>query len=109
MVWDMLGDAGRGWCKIVETKNIVDEYEGVSDTESGMSSILSSSSSLAPSRTRSPEPSFDPTSSFVLPKLDFSSSFTTSRENMVPFPPSPPPAASEFSFSDVSPPFSEYG
>ena len=37
MVWDMLGDAGRGWCKIVETKNIVDKYEGVSDTESGMS------------------------------------------------------------------------
>ena len=108
MVWDILGDAGKGWCKVIETNNIPDESEGISDVESGMSSMLSSRASPVPSRGRSPGPAFDPASSFVLPTLDFSSSFAASRDNAGSFLPSPPLHATELSFSDVSPPCSEY-
>lgn len=109
MVMDVLGDAGRGWCKVVEMREAEEESDMVSDTESGMSSLLSSRASPLHSGLRSPEPHFDPAASFVLPTLDFSSSFIASSESIVTYPPSPPLSPPESRFSDASPPLSDYG
>lgn len=108
MVRDVLGDAGRGWCKVVEMKQMEDVCDDISEPESGMSSILSSRASPLHSRARSPEPDFDPAASLVLPTLDFSSSFIASSENTSIYPPSPPHSLHELSSTDSFPPFSDY-
>jgi len=72
------GEIGQGWCVFEEVwhneanaKGLLSEAE---EEDDDADSILSPSSSLASELTGSPAP-VDPTRSFVMPTLDFSSSF----------------------------------
>ena len=94
----VLGDAGRGWCRIIEIR----DYEPKSLVEDP----------LALARTSSID-DHDPATSVVLPTLDFSASFHATCESISSHstpPPSPPrsgasspmPSVSDLSFSPSS-------
>lgn len=86
-VREVLGDAGRGWCEVIEMKDECDEKISSIGCESGFSSSIST-------RSTSPE-TFDPSASVVLPTLDFSASFMATQtcspsSDSQSMPPSPP-------------------
>jgi hypothetical protein len=85
----VLGESGTGWCVLEETH--LNEYDADEDAFSETSSILSGIG-LEPEDPHVPRPqaqAMDPAQSFVLPTLDFSSSFLTRS-------PSPSRTASDF-------------
>ncbi|KAI5118421.1 hypothetical protein M0805_005505 [Coniferiporia weirii] len=101
-VREVLGEAGLGWCRIVEFK----EYGEESESESGMSSFISS---------RSLSPDIDPAASVVLPTLDFSASFLAvsnmSRppSPLISFPSSPALSDLDMGFSPLDSMFEDMG
>ncbi|KAJ7921453.1 hypothetical protein B0H13DRAFT_1708080 [Mycena leptocephala] len=71
----VLGESGTGWCVLEETH--LNEYDADDDAFSEMSSILSGMG-LEAEDAHVPRPqaqAMDPAQSFILPTLDFSSSF----------------------------------
>ena len=122
MVKSILGEAGKGWCRLVEiNENECKDEE--SELESGMSSLVSSGSSSISgncnSREITPpfprERSVDPAASFILPTLDFSSSFIAAAESteyeiprpLISFPPSPALSAFEHSTGSLASDFDD--
>ncbi|TDL27664.1 hypothetical protein BD410DRAFT_782801 [Rickenella mellea] len=106
MVRGVIGEGGSGWCELEESW---DEHESDSAmSESGLSALSSGLSSGLHSGYVSPMSGLDmdPAQSFVLPRLDFSSSFrASSATSAIPhgsFPPSP--ALSSRSDIDVGSP-----
>ncbi|KAL5528926.1 hypothetical protein ACEPAG_4900 [Sanghuangporus baumii] len=98
MVKNVLGDAGRGWCRMIEIKH--DEGKNLSEGERTSTPI-------------STVDEHDPATSVILPTLDFSASFHATCESLASHsspPPSPPlsgasspmPSVSELSFSPSS-------
>ena len=86
MVKDLLGDAGRGWCKVVELKeddcNTCDRVEEDALSSAGLSSSLSSPSSpFSMSRSLSSD-MVDPSHSVILPTLDFSNSLLDQHQSI---------------------------
>ncbi|KAJ6593159.1 hypothetical protein B0H19DRAFT_1204918 [Mycena capillaripes] len=72
----VIGESGTGWCVLEETHGDAAEHESDEDAFSDTSSILSGMDDL-----EDPHPqaiAMDPAQSFVLPTLDFSSSFLAS-------------------------------
>lgn len=87
-VRSIIGESGSGWCALEELRTIPEEDDD--DAFSDTSSILSGISGEYEDQMERPPQFEEPTGSFILPTLDFSSSFSTSR------------AASDFDmFSDV--------
>ncbi|KAK0207647.1 hypothetical protein IW262DRAFT_522578 [Armillaria fumosa] len=87
-VRSIIGESGSGWCALEELQTIPEEDE--EDAFSDTSSILSGISGEYEDQIERSSQFEEPTGSFILPTLDFSSSFITSR------------AASDFDmFSDV--------
>lgn len=85
MVRDVMGDAGRGWCRVVEMEDYDFEDE----------------------RSRCVSPEVDPAASVVLPTLDFSASFhaacaTPTAHSNPPSPPMSPPTSPFFNASELS-------
>ncbi|THH31543.1 hypothetical protein EUX98_g2659 [Antrodiella citrinella] len=80
----VLGEAGMGWCVLEEVRR-EDEMQEQADMEDMLSAMSST-------RASSPAPvhqDIDPSSSFVLPTLDFSSSFPVQSDVWVPRPSTP--------------------
>jgi hypothetical protein len=97
MVRKVIGDAGKEWCQLVESR----EDDGT-ESLSGISSLSNFTSPVESTmHTRAHSPAFDPSASFVLPTLDFSSEFLergTSRGASAvstSFPPSPALSSSD--------------
>lgn len=101
-VRSVIGESGTGWCALEEVQGAIDtsnmrsheEDSDSSETSSILSGLTADDSFVAPTE---PPPYIDPSSSFVLPTLDFSSSFV----NTIRSTPSTPPVVSR-SFSDQS-------
>lgn len=103
-VRDVLGDSGRGWCQLKEVRP-ADGHEG---SDFGSECSLSTISSPPSTPTSSSRMNVDPSSSLILPRLDFSSDFVRSSAaysySSTSLPPSPPnsyPASPALSVSDL--------
>ncbi|KAJ6488226.1 hypothetical protein C8R47DRAFT_1127043 [Mycena vitilis] len=81
----VIGESGTGWCVLEETRDdLDDEDEGAfSDTSSILSGMDGGQENVQPV-------AMDPAQSFVLPTLDFSSSFLASASTWASPSPSPP-------------------
>jgi len=118
MVRGVIGESGTGWCEIEEVrKGEEDEMDSVlsemsSVADEGLESENVNHSPFAPSALMHEHPQIDPSQSFVLPTLDFSSSFYAASRQSV----APPltPISSGFStptsdiHSPLSPSFSDH-
>jgi len=95
-VRSVIGESGTGWCELYEVDNnnlsssssACGDDDELSETESGISDL----SSLYGDEEHRAEGLIDPSQSFVLPTLDFSSSFLAT-----PHSPAPSPALSRTS------------
>ncbi|KAL4248148.1 hypothetical protein ABKN59_008302 [Abortiporus biennis] len=76
-VRSILGEAGTGWCLLEEVRK--DEQQAEQDEMEELMSSLTTPGSSTP-----PTVEIDPASSFVLPTLDFSASFSTSQPQWTP-------------------------
>ncbi|KAJ7286848.1 hypothetical protein C8J57DRAFT_572629 [Mycena rebaudengoi] len=97
----VIGESGTGWC-VLEERRTDDEFDADEDALSETSSILSGIMDEEQHLPSPPSVHIDPAQSFVLPTLDFSSTFLASAQVS--------PAASErFSSPAPSEHFSHYG
>ena len=80
-VRSILGEAGTGWCVLEEVR----EVDTTTDTDDALSELTSGSG------VHSPAEHMDPSTSFILPTLDFSASFARETDSWArAIPPSPP-------------------
>ncbi|KAH8824701.1 hypothetical protein DL96DRAFT_1614775 [Flagelloscypha sp. PMI_526] len=106
----VIGESGTGWCALEEHRStesrdsvIIDGpgsgYDSdASDTSSMLSGIMGDESCFSEVESVPSTPPIDPSGSFVLPTLDFSSSFIESIQST---PPTPPMSDFDY-FSDSS-------
>lgn len=76
-VRSVIGESGSGWCVLEELRTIPEEDED--DAFSDTSSVFSGISGECEDQMEGPLQFEEPTGSFILPTVDFSSSFITSR------------------------------
>lgn len=78
-VRSVIGEAGSGWCVLEEVNHFEDDEDNLSDTSSVLSEISGEESApLTRTHSGTAVGMMDPGQSFVLPTLDFSSSFIAS-------------------------------
>ncbi|KAK0203156.1 hypothetical protein DFS33DRAFT_1374984 [Desarmillaria ectypa] len=77
-VRSIIGESGSGWC-VLEERRTIPEEDDDDDALSDTSSILSGMSGEYEDHMEGPPQFEEPTGSFILPTLDFSSPFIASR------------------------------
>jgi len=80
MVGKIIGEAGKGWCRIVELRDDESSHDTTDDLQSdaGLSSCITNADNASIYGLRDfSDHSMDPARSLVLPTLDFSSAFVT--------------------------------
>lgn len=74
MVNAVIGDGGKGWCRVVQMSEDDTDGSDILDSSSNLSFTDFDTSSGGTDPPNPPAP-FDPSTSFILPTLDFSSAF----------------------------------